>query len=95
MVGQSVGWGVGRGKHSFDDPHVAPYWPTWPCSYLKEEEKIEKNQFFLLLRNRRYNFETKSAKIRSWVRATPLLITIQIIEGINISRHLSKSISGV
>ena len=17
--------------HSFDDPHVAPYWPTWPC----------------------------------------------------------------
>ena len=17
--------------HSFDDPHVAPYWPSWPC----------------------------------------------------------------
>ena len=24
----SVGWSV---THSFDDPHVAPYWPTWPC----------------------------------------------------------------
>ena len=20
------------GNDSFDDPHVAPYWPTWPCS---------------------------------------------------------------
>ena len=27
-VGRSVGWVT----HSFDDPHVAPYWPTWPCS---------------------------------------------------------------
>ena len=31
----SVGWLVGRSvcgvAHSFDDPHVAPYWPTWPC----------------------------------------------------------------
>ena len=26
----SVGWLVGRVTHSFDDPHVAPYWPTWP-----------------------------------------------------------------
>ena len=23
-----VGWSV---THSFDDPHGAPYWPTWPC----------------------------------------------------------------
>ena len=23
---------VCRVTHSFDDPHVAPYWPTWPCS---------------------------------------------------------------
>ena len=34
-VGWSVGWlvgrSVGRVTHSFDDPHVAPYWPTWPC----------------------------------------------------------------
>ena len=30
----SVGWLVGRVRHSFDDPHVAPYWPTWPCSHL-------------------------------------------------------------
>ena len=27
----SVGWSVGRVTRSFDDPHVAPYWPTWPC----------------------------------------------------------------
>ena len=27
LVGRSVGWSV---THSFDDPHVAPYWPTWP-----------------------------------------------------------------
>ena len=32
-----VGWLVGRSvcllvTHSFDDPHVAPYWPTCPCS---------------------------------------------------------------
>ena len=26
-----VGRSVGRVTHSFDDPHVAPYWPTWPC----------------------------------------------------------------
>ena len=25
----SVGLSV---THSFNDPHVAPYWPTWPCS---------------------------------------------------------------
>ena len=29
----SVGLSVCRlVTHSFDDPHVAPYWPTWPCS---------------------------------------------------------------
>ena len=27
-VGRSVGWLV---THSFDDSHIAPYWPTWPC----------------------------------------------------------------
>ena len=28
-----VCWSVGLlVTHSFDDPHVAPYWPTWPCS---------------------------------------------------------------
>ena len=26
--GRSVGWSV---MHLFDDSHVAPYWPTWPC----------------------------------------------------------------
>ena len=35
-VGWLDGWLVGRlvglsVPHSFDDPHVAPYWPTWPC----------------------------------------------------------------
>ena len=29
-----VGWLVGWVTHSFDDPHVAPYWPTWPCYYI-------------------------------------------------------------
>ena len=29
LVGWSVGWLVGN-----DDPHVAPYWPTWPCSII-------------------------------------------------------------
>ena len=27
-VGRSVCLSV---THSFDDQHVAPYWPTWPC----------------------------------------------------------------
>ena len=28
----SVGWLVGLSvTHLFDDQHVAPYWPTWPC----------------------------------------------------------------
>ena len=32
----SVGWLVGLlVKHSFDNPHVAPYRPTWPCSSVK------------------------------------------------------------
>ena len=26
-----VGRSVGRVTYSFDDPLVAPYWPTWPC----------------------------------------------------------------
>ena len=30
-VGRSVGLSVFGVTHSFDDPHVAPYWPTWPC----------------------------------------------------------------
>ena len=38
--------------HSFDDPHVAPYWPTWPC-YLTHtisfrlDEGFSKNFGFL------------------------------------------------
>ena len=32
LVRWSVCWLVGLSvTHSFDDPHVAPYWPTWPC----------------------------------------------------------------
>ena len=30
-VGWSVCWSVGRVTQSFDNPHVTPYWPTWPC----------------------------------------------------------------
>ena len=29
-VGRSVGLSVFGVAHSFDDPHVALYWPTWP-----------------------------------------------------------------
>ena len=35
LVGRSVGWLVGRVTHSFDNLHVAPYWPTWPCYFGK------------------------------------------------------------
>ena len=31
-VGRLVGWSVGQVTHPLDDPHVAAYWPTWPCS---------------------------------------------------------------
>ena len=41
LVGWLVGRSVGRVTHSFDNPHVAPYWPTWPCSFM--------NVFCLLL----------------------------------------------
>ena len=34
LVGRSVGWLVCGVTQSFDDPHVAPYWPTWPCSTI-------------------------------------------------------------
>ena len=34
LVGWLVGWSVGRVTHSLDDPHVVPYWPTWPCSFM-------------------------------------------------------------
>ena len=30
LVGRSAGRSV---THSFDDQHVAPYWPTWPCFF--------------------------------------------------------------
>ena len=34
-VGRSVGRLVSLSvTHSFDDPYVAPYWPTWPCYAL-------------------------------------------------------------
>ena len=36
-VGLLVGRTVGRVTHSFDDPHVAPYWPTWPCLIFKQK----------------------------------------------------------
>ena len=27
-----MGWPVGLSvMHLFDDPHIAPYWPNWPC----------------------------------------------------------------
>ena len=43
----SVGWSVGLSvTHSFDDPHVAPDWPTWPCYknvifFLEPSKEIE------------------------------------------------------
>ena len=38
LVCWSVGLLVGRVTHSFDDPHVAPYWPTWP--YLHGHHRL-------------------------------------------------------
>ena len=29
-----VCWSVSWVMHSFENPHVAPYWPTWPCFFL-------------------------------------------------------------
>ena len=46
-VGWSVGWSV---THSFDDPHVAPYCPTWPCSIQGAERKKMKNCSFFVFR---------------------------------------------
>ena len=40
-VGRSVGWSV---PHSFDDPYVAPYWPSWPCLYIDHPAKPTTNQ---------------------------------------------------
>ena len=31
VLADSVGWSIIRVTHLFDNPHVAPYWPTWPC----------------------------------------------------------------
>ena len=33
-VGRLVGLSVGQVTHLFNDPHVTPNWPTWPCFYL-------------------------------------------------------------
>ena len=41
-VGWLVGWLVGLSvTHLFNDPHVAPYWPTWPCYIrIKSNKKV-------------------------------------------------------
>ena len=44
-VRQSVGRSVGWVTPSFDDTHVAPYWPTWPCF----EKKTARNALILEL----------------------------------------------
>ena len=34
-----VRWLVGLSvTHSFDDPHVAPYWPSLPCCFMRTSE---------------------------------------------------------
>ena len=36
-----VGWSVYLlVTHLFDDPHVAPYWPTWPCFIIKGKNNM-------------------------------------------------------
>ena len=35
----SVGLSVTSVTHSFDDQHVAPYWPTWPCFRVSQQEQ--------------------------------------------------------
>ena len=45
-VGWLVGWLVGLSvTHSFDDPHVAPYWPTWPCFFLQHDSRWTLQQY--------------------------------------------------
>jgi len=39
---------VGRETHSFDDPHVAPYWPTWLCSIKIGVSDYPSTKFFSL-----------------------------------------------
>ena len=41
----SVGRSVGRVTHSFDDPHVAPYWPT--SIYNTKKEVSKSSHFFV------------------------------------------------
>ena len=45
--------------HSFDDPHVAPYWPSWPCFF-----HTLFSQFYRLSRTRRSAFSSLRVPIR-------------------------------
>ena len=49
-VWRTVGLSVGRVTYSFDDPHVAPYWPTWPCSYQFWEPRKMVSIFFFFFK---------------------------------------------
>ena len=47
-VGRSVGRSVGLSvTHSFDNPHVAPYWPTWPCYFYSWIEILKILMLFM------------------------------------------------
>ena len=67
LVGWSVGRSVGQVTHSFDDPHVAPYWPSWPCFFFYKGKWI-----FILLGGLRLiqDFEMKRDLVWSHVRMT-------------------------
>ena len=41
---------VGRSvTHSFDDRHVAPYWPTWPCFFYAPLLRFASSSYLLSL----------------------------------------------
>ena len=53
-VGGLVGLTVGRVTHLLDDPHVAPYWPTWPCITVDENDRtywMTMETFFYVIPN--------------------------------------------
>ena len=52
-VGRSVGWLV---THSFDNPHVAPYWPTGPCLaiFLYKHAKAYQNTQTYMIEDTKY-----------------------------------------
>ena len=60
----SVGLLVCRVTHSFDNPHAAPYWPTWPCftSFLFVFISSFVTLYRIIVRGVRFAFLTSAVK---------------------------------